>query len=156
MRSERARLSRGDLLFDALRTIRSKPGRALALGLAIIGGVACFIGILSMSASANRRTAERIQELRPELVRVTPNGGAPDDLAPGRSVTAGQLDSVPQVRAVGVADTYEASAVRPERVPNLSMPRWWAPKETCSARPVPPSRGSRFRVVTCFQERTWP
>lgn len=112
MGGDRARLSRGDLLFDASRTIRSKPGRALALGMAIILGVAAFIGILSLSTSANLRTAERIDELRPELVRVTPTSGALDDLELGRSVTAVRLASLPHVEAASVVDTYKAGPVQ--------------------------------------------
>lgn len=112
MRAERARLSRGDLALDAYRTIRSKPGRALALGLAIILGVAAFIGICSMSASANRRTAERIDALRPELVRVSPTTGAPGAIGGTPTVTARELHALAQVEAAAVADTYETSPVQ--------------------------------------------
>lgn len=112
MRPDRGRLSRGDLLLDALHTIRAKPGRALALGLAISLGVAAFVVITSVSASANRQTARSIDSLRPELVRATPTtsdeagGGPPDGLS------AARLEAIPGAISAGVADSYGPASLR--------------------------------------------
>lgn len=112
MRVDRARLSHGDLLFDALRTIRAKPWRALALGLAISLGVGAFVVIMSVSASANHQTARSIDSLRPELVRATPSGSADVENGPPESLAADRLMAIPGVKAAGVADTYETATVR--------------------------------------------
>lgn len=106
MRADGDRLERGDLLLDAARTIRSRPGRALALGTAIALGVATFVGILAMSASANQRTEQRIDELRPELVRLTSAPSAESGVSGSDALEVGPLTTDPRVRAAGIADTY--------------------------------------------------
>lgn len=112
MRPDRARLSRGDLLLDALRTIGAKPWRALALGLAISLGVGAFVVIMSVSASANRQTARSVDSLRPELVRATPSGSSDAASGPSVPVAADSLMVIPGVKAAGVADTYESATLR--------------------------------------------
>lgn len=65
-------LSPGDIVLDAARTSLSRLGRTIGLGLAVALGVATFVGVLSMSAAADAQVAERIAELRPELVTARP------------------------------------------------------------------------------------
>lgn len=112
MTSRRPRLARGDLVLDAARTIRSRPGRAIALGLAVALGVATYVGIVSMSTSANRRTSERIARLRPELVRIA---STESDLRPGsldRRFTPEVLGADRHARFAAIADTYPETPVR--------------------------------------------
>ena len=71
-----ATLSPSDILRDAARTCRSRPGRTVGLGLAVALGVATFVGVLSMSAAADAQVARRIAALRPELVTVRPLVGS--------------------------------------------------------------------------------
>lgn len=109
--TEPRRLSRGDLLIDAARTIRSRPGRALALGVAVALGVATFVGIVAISESANLRTQERIDKLRPELIRLT--SAQTSELTPAGAdgMTLKALTQSPRVRAAGIADTYQQQPV---------------------------------------------
>jgi ABC-type lipoprotein release transport system permease subunit len=72
MGSRPPRLPHRRIAADALRTVRSRPGRTIGLGLAIALGVATAVGILSLSDAANTHTRNRIDANRPEVVRVRP------------------------------------------------------------------------------------
>ncbi len=93
---------------DAVRTLRSRPGRTVGLGLAIALGVATAIGILSISNAANAHTRNRLDGHRPEIVRIRPTEPAqalttdlPDDAltraqADNRVISAASAQTLPE------------------------------------------------------------
>lgn len=111
-RSNPIRLSPGDIMRDAARTIRSRPGRTVGLGLAVALGVATFVGVLSMSDAADRQVQRRIAAARPELVKLRPNvpsDGLFDDF--GADVVE-RVDGTAGVRQSVVVHTYTDRAFR--------------------------------------------
>jgi ABC-type antimicrobial peptide transport system permease subunit len=116
-----------DVVLDAARTCRSRPGRTIALGLAVALGVATFVGVLSMSVAADTQVAERIAALRPEFVALRPYSVSDD---PFGVVDEGSLDRAsaePRLIDAAVVHTYPEADVRA---------RWGADDEQVEIAPI--------------------
>lgn len=123
----RARVSPADIVRDAGKTARSRPGRTVGLGLAIALGVATLVGVLSMSDAADKQVRARIDALRPELVRLSPNVGSEN---PFESIGADALDRIEtqsRVLSAAVVDSYSDGTVRA---------RWGADDQQLTMAPV--------------------
>jgi putative ABC transport system permease protein len=101
-----------DIARDAARTTRARPARTLAVGLAVALGIGTIVAVLSMSDAADRQVQARIAALRPELVRLTPHGGAPDGPGPFAPGALARLGAQPGFRSAVIVDTYEQATVR--------------------------------------------
>lgn len=75
-------------------------------------GVATYVGIVSLSTSANRRTAERIARLRPELVRIAPTETELGLALPEPRFTPAVLAADARTRFATIADTYREAPIR--------------------------------------------
>jgi putative ABC transport system permease protein len=130
MTDEGGGLSIGRIILDAVRTLRSRPGRSIGLSLAVALGVGAAVGILSASAAANASARARLDAQRPEIVRLRPLEPASrlsGDLPDGAAEAASQDG---RVLAVGVAQTVPSreltarigrSAVAPEEAAVIAV-----------------------------------
>lgn len=123
----KARLSPGDIIRDAGRTTRSRPGRTIGLGLAIALGVATVVGVLSMSDAADRQVEQRIAALRPELVRLNPNITAEHPFDDFAEDATERIAAEPRVMHAAIVHTYPESTVRA---------RWGDDDEQARAAPI--------------------
>lgn len=91
-----------DIAADSLRTVRSRLGRSIGVGVAAALGVATLVGAVQLAASADAQVQRRIMDERPEVLRAQPvlaEIDLLDQIPDGDLQRASNLDGV---RAVSV------------------------------------------------------
>lgn len=111
-----ARVRRSALIGDALRSVRSKPGRTTALVLAIAVAVAMGCGTITLASTASAQVSNQFDVRRNRQVSAaTPATEDGADHLPTR-VRSGEADraveSLAGVTRSGIAGTYEPVKVR--------------------------------------------
>jgi macrolide transport system ATP-binding/permease protein len=105
------RLRAGDLLREALRTLRGRPGRAAALIGAVAVAVALVIVTAGLSQTASSQVSERFDAQRNREVTVA----VPFDGANGPRLAAGaegRVRALAGVESAGLLSAYDTRAVR--------------------------------------------